>query len=428
MKKKKTWLIFVIVAFVLIVLGVLLFFFWPKKSNKEIYTEAIKQSIGITSANKDIITDYQKMLENRILKLTFDGDFTVDGKNEKENVELYLGKKQMYGLFNIDTLEKKINLETLFKDEKLYFTVKDVLSKYYFIEKSALDITSSQDDLELDTEKLVELLDDTLYETIDNKDVVKDESEITINDKKYNADKYSYSFTGTYFYNVVDQFVGKVKKDKDLYSQLKKIVEASGEGTIDEYLNSLVEEAKDLKEVEKLFTYTIYLYKDEVVSTVVSLDIEELPVSLVVNDITVDGKVYKQAYVSAMGSRVIECVVNQTSETNLDVVLSAMQQEILKGNITKNGNDLTFKLNIGTDEETQMVIEGNFKYVNEFDATGTIKMESDGEKVEYNVKVEEAKEIPQVDVSDSAPYDEMTDLEKEAMSLIFENDLGIINE
>lgn len=428
MKKKKTWLIFVIVAFVLIVLGVLLFFFWPKKSNKEIYTEAIKQSIGITSANKDIITDYQKMLENRILKLTFDGDFTVDGKNEKENVELYLGKKQMYGLFNIDTLEKKINLETLFKDEKLYFTVKDVLSKYYFIEKSALDITSSQDDLELDTEKLVELLDDTLYETIDNKDVVKDESEITINDKKYNADKYSYSFTGTYFYNVVDQFVGKVKKDKDLYSQLKKIVEASGEGTIDEYLNSLVEEAKDLKEVEKLFTYTIYLYKDEVVSTVVSLDIEELPVSLVVNDITVDGKVYKQAYVSAMGSRLIECVVNQTSETNLDVVLSAMQQEILKGNITKNGNDLTFKLNIGTDEETQMVIEGNFKYVNEFDATGTIKMESDGEKVEYNVKVEEAKEIPQVDVSDSAPYDEMTDLEKEAMSLIFENDLGIINE
>ena len=67
---------------------------------------------------------------------------------------------------------------------------------------------------------------------------------------------------------------------------------------------------------------------------------QELPVALVANKVEQKGLLYAQVYVSVMGQRVYEFVVDQKNESNYDLVLRSVGQDLITGTIKSTDKKL----------------------------------------------------------------------------------------
>ena len=412
----------IIVAVVLIVAGILTWILWPKKTNKEVYTDAIKESFNISSLVKTSEgKDVKDVLADHIVKLTLEGNLADEGNGK---VEVYAGKNQLYALLTGGAGSEKVNIEGLLKDEKLYFTIKDVLSKYYYVDQNDANFNISA--LDVDSDKITNYLVDSFFEVIDNDNVTKDSEELTINGKTYKTDKYSHPFTGADVQKVVESFVKKLKGDKEFRKQIEELIESLGTNEkidLDEVFDTVIKESAALKDLGQLFTYTVYLYKGDVISTSISISIpsgdQKVPLSLVVNNVEDGGKRFVQAYLSTMGQRMFEATLDQTSETNTDLSVKVMGEKYIEGKITNDKDSVKVKIT-GTDKlPVDFDLEMNFKVVDDLNMTGNIKISIEGEEIAFDVKTEEVKALPEIDLSNSAPISEMTDEEKAALESIF---------
>ena len=422
MNNKKGVIITIIAAVAVVVVAVaLVLVFWPKKSNKEVFTDAIKESFNFTKALKtEDGENIKDVFADHLIKLTLEAN---DGK-----AELYAGNDQFYGLLSGVKDGKNINAEALLKGSKVYFTVKDVLSKYYYadIEEGSKEMSGAAA-INLNSDKLAEYFSDAFFDVIENDNITKDSDEITINGKSYKADKYSHPFTGKDMYKVIESFVSKLKNDKELRGQLEAILTSAGSEekiNLDEAMSMLLESAASIKEMGNLFTYTIYVYDGEAISQNITLSLDmngmQIPMSIVIENVEENDRVFYQMYLSAMGQKVYCLVVNQTSDSNIDLSISAMNQNLIEGKITKTDKKFTFKINNTENLPMEFNIEMNFNIIDNLGLDGTIEYEFDGEKGSIKIKSEEVKSIPEVDVSNSAPYEEMTDAEKQALEELFD--------
>ena len=319
MKKKKTLLVVIIVAIFLLVAGLLVWFLWPKKSNKEIFTDAIKNSFGLnTTIDEDAIGEYEDYFKDKILKLNINGYAAMAGERSANNIDLYYGKQQMYLSLDESVDGEKVGVEAVLKENKLYFTLTNILSKYYYVDIESGNI-EVKDDKAMD--KLADLLDESLFGMIDDKNVVTESAEITINKVEYKVKKYSYDYTGTDLYNAINNLVKGIKNDKELYDALDKAFSSIEEATVtlDDVLDLVLSESEELKSyTKKLFTYTVYLDGSDVISTVISVVIPQesmnIPISLTMNNVENKGLVYKEMSVSTMGQKIYNAKYEETSE------------------------------------------------------------------------------------------------------------------
>ena len=191
MKKKKT-LIISIVAVLVIAVGVLLtLLLWPKKTNKQVYTDAVKESFSFVTEKDGFaaskIAEVQDILANKVIKLVLE-----DKTNGLGKLELYAGNDSFYGIVNAAMEGKKIAGDALFKDNKLYFKLDGALDDYYYVDAdelssqvtNGLEIGVEGIDFNLNIQKLLEFGIDSILSSVKNKNVQKDSSSITINNKK----------------------------------------------------------------------------------------------------------------------------------------------------------------------------------------------------------------------------------------------------
>ena len=427
MKKSKKGLIIPIVCAVVLVLAVVLaIILWPKKSNKEIYTEALKDSFGLSKIKEQTnfgekSSEVEKLLEEHLLKMVIEGTTKEDGEVSNKNYELYVGKNQFYGL--LKNKEENKTLEAVVKDEKLYFTIENNLKRYYFID---LKDESNNQILTVDSDKLMTYFFDAFYEVLDEKKLTKSSETITINNKKYSTDKYSYTYNGKDLNETVKLFVIKIKKDKELYKQFENVINSTDvkqEITVDELFDTVLKQADAFKNAGDLFTYAIFLKGDDVISTQISANVpffdQSIPGALTVNSVVENDKVYSEINVSIMGQTIASLVFNQTSDSNIDIKLVSQGEELMTGKLTADENTLKLKLS-GTELLTEKVdLEMIINVVSDTSLNGTISYTSGSESGNYKIKVEEVDKIPQVDVSNNAPYAEMTDEERSELFRLF---------
>ena len=427
MKKSKKGLIIPIVCAVVLVLAVVLaIILWPKKSNKEIYTEALKDSFGLSKIKEQTnfgekSSEVEKLLEEHLLKMVIEGTTKEDGEVSNKNYELYVGKNQFYGL--LKNKEENKTLEAVVKDEKLYFTIENILKRYYFID---LKDESNNQILTVDSDKLMTYFFDAFYEVLDEKKLTKSSETITINNKKYSTDKYSYTYNGKDLNETVKLFVIKIKKDKELYKQFENVINSTDvkqEITVDELFDTVLKQADAFKNAGDLFTYAIFLKGDDVISTQISANVpffdQSIPGALTVNSVVENDKVYSEINVSIMGQTIASLVFNQTSDSNIDIKLVSQGEELMTGKLTADENTLKLKLS-GTELLTEKVdLEMIINVVSDTSLNGTISYTSGSESGNYKIKVEEVDKIPQVDVSNNAPYAEMTDEERSELFRLF---------
>ena len=431
---KKKGLIFAIVGVVLIIAAVLTIVLWPKKSAKEVYTDAIKTSLGFSklSSNDETIEKYKKILNDHIIKMTLQtsGVNNEEGAqyhNFNELIDAYFGKNNLY-LKMDSTLDGTMNsLEYIYKNDKFYMFIKDVFSKYYYV-----DFSGSNDSrllLNIDYEDIVNKLVDSLVDEIKEDKIVKESADVSINGKTYSAKKYSYTFTGEYLYNATKSFITKVRNDKDLYNKLNDLLNSYVNDktiTLDDVFDRLINMSESFKELGNLFTHSVYMDGSDVISTDLILNFnfteQSIPITfgLTVNNVVENGKAFREVYVSAMGQKLIDIVINQTSDTNYDIKFSVSGQEMIKGNITKNDKNVKLILN-GTDLlPNKLKLEINIEVKSDYEIVGNIEYTFGNSNATYKFATEEVKEIPEVDVSNSAPREEMSDAEREAMDSLLQ--------
>ncbi len=443
MKKKKTLLVVIIVAIFLLVAGLLVWFLWPKKSNKEIFTDAIKNSFGLnTTIDEDAIGEYEDYFKDKILKLNINGYAAMAGERSANNIDLYYGKQQMYLSLDESVDGEKVGVEAVLKENKLYFTLTNILSKYYYVDIESGNI-EVKDDKTMD--KLADLLDESLFGMLDDKNVVTESAEITINKVEYKVKKYSYDYTGTDLYNAINNLVKGIKNDKELYDALDKAFSSIEEATVtlDDVLDLVLSESEELKSyTKKLFTYTVYLDGSDVISTVISVVIPQesmnIPISLTMNNVENKGLVYKEMSVSTMGQKIFNAKYEETSEENANISVGVMNEEVLTGYVKNTDKNFKFRLE-GTDvlgsmlsgsyffsfeDEDEDKVDTKFYIDLDLDKSDAgvkgkfkaeLSMEDEGVVLDYDIKTEEVKEIPNVDLSGALPYEEMTEKDKEAL-------------
>ena len=411
MKNKK--LLFAIIGAVLVVAGVLcVFLLWPKKSKKEIYLEAMKKSLGFDLSQVEEKVDYEK-IKDMIQHTTAEGSITAEGQTINVKADLYTTLEKIYLNLVLSDNEKNADIDMLFKDNKMYFTVKDMLEKYYIYEDygSALPSESIPS---LNYEKLGKIFKDNFTEAIESKRIEVSDSDKIIKDVEYSTKKYLYTFTGTDAYNMLVNVIKDIKDDKELYDQLKSMIPTNGAMDFDALLEQGEKELEVLKDINDLLSYTVYLKGDEVISTEIVAYIPtsmagkkaSVPVTIVINNIDK----YYQAYLSAVGFRMFEFVADGVAGK---LSLQYMGEEVINGTISDNKVTIKNASQLIPDFEMSMDID---------ETNNVVKLVLDalGIKGEFTIKgYENTKEFPNIDVSGAVPYTEATGKDKEILDQMF---------
>ena len=472
--KKKGTIIFSILGVVLIAVGVALAILnTPKQSKKEAFVTALQRSVGFNADGKFELLNNSKLNEikelnfdENIYKVTFNSEVTMDeAATQKGNYELYLGKNQIYALLNNFFNDDNKTIELLFKDSKLYFTVKELLNKYYYVDASETlnDVKIPTVDTEI-MDKLFKYFTESFEEILEEEKINDTDEEITINSKSYKTKKYTYSFTGNTLYDMIDKFVKKVKNDKELMSSIEtyfndmvseiiKGVNQSGFNSdetgldfdtsqlenfdLNTIIDKFMEEIKSVKDMGELLNHSVYTYKDDSIKTEIevfmpqadysnreadsfkqsneNVQVEKQSIILYIDDVEEDGLLYGKIAVSSASVEMFDFVMKQTSKTNYELKANMFSQELLTGNMTIDGDNFTF--DVKTTEISPVAVNMNLSISGN---TGTIAIDSDTAKAKADFTFEKVEEMPNVDVSNSAPYTEMTDEEKELLEKSFD--------
>ncbi|MBR1386592.1 MAG: hypothetical protein IJ568_07155 [Bacilli bacterium] len=424
MKKKKVWLAVLVIAVVICAVGVLLWFLLSgsNKSSKDILTDSIKHNFGLTKITKSD-TDYEKFIKENIINATVSAKINVDDEIATGQLDFYGGKEQLYLLGELKEGNEKFALEGLLKEKRIYFTLKDKLSKYYYVDLDEIlkEVQTELENLEglnIDFEKITKYIEESIEEVITEDKIEVESATKTINGKEYKTKKYSYTITGLDVYNMASSFIKKVKADKELYKQLVDVLEKTEykNANIDEMFDAVLDEIAVVKEYGKLLTYKAHIYNDVAISSEITVYIQEqnqsIPLLFVINNI--DG--FYEAYLSVMGQRIINFEAKETSTDNYDLSVSAQGQKLVVG--TFKGNEDKFSLELrnteALGEEFKVTADAEIK--DEFTTKANIKFEFARElDGELTIETKVVDSIPSVDVSNSAPYKEMTEEDKKVL-------------
>ena len=409
----------------------------PKKSNRELFTEAVDKSFGLFKDNDKeeseselgkVIEEIEEKLSTNIHKLTINGKFT-EGESgyTKFDGTLYFGQDQFYIKSSIDSNDKVSEIEGLLKNNRAYFYIKDVLSKFYYIDGIS-SMMGNQEVTKL-VEKVIGYLTDSLKESIKDEDIVIEDAELNINSKTYKTTKYGYSFTGSALYDLLVSFANKIKNDKEIVDALNGIIQSFGdyinlgEFKLDEtnfsaFIDELLEYAKELKSLGKLATYSAYMYDDEVISRQLTIYITSeqgsMPIELVDYKVKEDGKTYYKLAAKMSIQELFSLEVKQVSDSESTISIKYMGKEVATGKYVKTSEGIEISL---TSDNDDMTIDFELKINN--DNTGSLELDVNDTTFSIDYKLEEVDSFPEVDVENSAPYTEMTEEEQEALERLF---------
>jgi hypothetical protein len=198
-----------------------------------------------------------------------------------------------------------------------------------------------------------------------------------------------------------------------------------------------MEEIKSVKNMGELLKHSVYTYKDESIKTEIevimpqadysngeadsfkqsneNVQVEKQTMTLYIEDVEDNDLAYAKIALSSSGIDMFSFVINQSNKTSYDLKASMLSQEILTGKMTVDGDNFT--LDIKTTETSPVAVNMNLSISGN---TGTIVVDSDTAKLKADFTFEKVEEMPNVDVSNSAPYTEMTDEEKELLEKSFD--------
>jgi len=431
MKNKKGIVIAIIIGLLLIIAGVLLIIFLPKKSNSELYVEAISKSLGLSKDNNELESAF-KEIQNKLEKNNYKITINAEGKADeagyaKSDVVLYLGKDKAYLTSSNNMNDFTYAAEAMLKNDNLYFNYKEILDNVYYFSKIGEMFKESDDDSF--TNKIENYIVDSFIEAIDSKKVTIGYNDLTINGTEYKTKMYAYTYTGETLYNFIVKFIEKIQDDKDIYKDINKILSESGifgesggmtftRDQINAILDQFVNMAVELKNIENLGMYNVYVYDDKAIGTEIILG-DDNHTTIGYYNIVKDEKQYEKLSITSFNKKkVFEYEFNEKTKGNGEITIISDDKVRVKGYAKEDNGSYELKLNGVGDKEDNYIL-----LTMKSDRTGSFKVVTDINNIEATYKIEKVDEIPEMDIQGSKPYEEMTESDKEklesVLSMIF---------
>jgi len=454
-KNVKTILTCIFAVIGLVALGIGLFMMLsPKTTNKEIFTDALEKTIlklgkKEDASNNDFLLPEAFYKEDAIIQLVtnnkidmIDGEeaesFTLDGNIYSTNNKIYAEAKALNGL------EKILDIEAFLEENKLYHKINDEYSRFYYTELDLVELTeqfSNMEKLDVDFSVILDDLVKSIISEVKEDKLTKEEKTITLGGQEFTADKVVATFTEKDAYKILKNFIVKLENNDDVKVLLEELTKNSKDANInfDELiaeLDNLIDSADDK---EKLFNYGVYLYGEDVLSSEIAISIEsddvDLTLKFVVNNYENEkGYNSTEAYISAMGLKIVGLEFHEVSEAKTDVRMYIFNTMEIKGSIQNKENNLSVKLNgtmeVPEDDGTttkqdilELDLEGTEVSEEEYDINLAISFDYEGAALELESlnKYSIIEEMPEVDLSNSKPIEDMPEKEKEVYDMFFGN-------
>lgn len=370
-KKKNNVLIIVIIVLLAICVGVLGFIYGKKSITPK--TKFVK-----------VMSNYLEKNNIEDLEELFDGVYSVNTTNDfkisADNKEIISGKLSINSIYKDDEQYTEVSFgdgsnsltgNIYLKDSKAYIMLKDVFDKYYYLDMES-DSTDYVDAFKELKKSIVKVVNE--YFTDDKFTLTKDS----------NNDKISISLTGKDGATLVLKFYEEIKNNDKILGLF-----TDDDTSLDEVKAGLKEDIDNLKE-------EMDSYSDEVV---ISYDIYLNKNKLVKQELTIE-----------------DMVLTITGEDSGNITLISAGTTIISGTYSKDNLNLkisTDMINAELSIERQNIkedkISGDYKT--------TIKLTSGRSTIDVtintNVKYDKSASIPNVDLSTTKSFDEITDNELE---------------
>lgn len=343
-----------------------------------------KKSITPKAKFVKVMSNYLEKNNIEDLEELFDGVYSVNTTNDfkisADNEEVISGKLSINSIYKDDEQYTEVSFgdgsnsltgNIYLKDSKAYIMLKDVFDKYYYLDMES-DSTDYVDAFKELKKSIIEVVNE--YFTDDKFTLTKDS----------NNDKISISLTGKDGATLVLKFYEEIKNNDKILGLF-----TDDDTSLDEVKAGLKEDIDNLKEEmdsysdEVVISYDIYLNKNKLVKQEITLE-----------DIT----------------------LTITGEESGDITLISGSTTIVSGSYNKDNLNLkinTDMINAELSIERQNIkedkISGDYKT--------TIKLTSGGSTIDVtvntNVKYDKSASIPNIDLSTTKSFDEITDNELE---------------
>ena len=441
-KKVRNILITSLLVVGVVVLSVGIYFI-VKPSDKEIFVDAFKRNMSnFTSVDGDASSVFGKIFElKEDLNVKFSTDSTLEANGEYLTAEgdFYVNNSNQNAYFNFDLFnnDERLGLEAFLDESRFYHKIKDVYSRFYYIDLESLEDSSIDSDA--DFSLLFDYLQDVVISHITEENVTKTDKTITLDGVSFDTKKYTVSFSEKDIYEILRDYVVKIKNDKVLQDAFSTVFAESGLNLSFDGLITSLDEYVDLANDEKMvFRYSMYLDGNEVLSNEFSIPIEsdevELTLKLTINSYeNSSGFENVEIYLSSLGIQMFSFEIKGVSSSESQISVDYMNMMTFTGTLQSTDTNLSFAMDgsINVSQEDGSVIKEKVFNMNfnvdeiveykEYDMNLVFDFSYEDQKMvmDSNCKFLLDEQMPEIDLSDSADISEMTDEEKEAYNNYF---------
>ena len=242
-------------------IGLLVFGFFMVSSDKVVMLQSIS---NLTSKLDKIYEDSELMdkiassknigVRSKIelsseplgLDATLDLDYLENKNDKKSNLAFKLSSS--------DTV--LLDLNTVLASNNLYLFVDQLTPNYYYTALEYFTVFSELNSK--DYEKIVDVVKNSIIDTIDNDDIKKEKVTISYNGKDKKVNQLTYEINKDVIYSILNKMITEIKNDKELLTSFSLAMGIDSDDLITN-LNQLLGDIKDSKDNSVLY-YTVYYY------------------------------------------------------------------------------------------------------------------------------------------------------------------------
>lgn len=346
-------------------------------SDKNKMFEILSDNVKMLEANEEF-NKKMKISNKTLLDMGTEGTLSVSGDSyfDYENDKIYSSL--------VSKIENKefLTPELYFEDDTLYFKIKEISDKLFYLKASEEDSDSQYQFNEDQIEEIIDIFKQAIDKNLSNDNFDKEKTEITLEGNKVKVTKYTMDVSYEDAYNIISYVIDELENNKKLSYLSQYIFENN---TSDQIKQELKEEMfKNNKETDRLFMYSIYVNsKNIVLNQELEFSGGTIKLSYYDNSYKSKNLDFEVVYDDVTYIKVSIIGEKDSSKINIDL----MSMITLEGNSKENENTSTLDLSIkapllGFEEMGKIVYEEKEIIKDkEYDVNFSVNINIDNEKV-----------------------------------------------
>ena len=136
--------------------------------------------------------------------------------------DIYTSSLKQQGYADLNTIilgKKTVNITSYFNDNKMYFTLKNILKNIYYTDLSSITSKDKEVLTEAEKNRIITYLKDAIITKINNKQLNVENTTLELT-KTTKVKKHSISLTQSDIYDIEESFLTKIKNDKEVLKYL----------------------------------------------------------------------------------------------------------------------------------------------------------------------------------------------------------------